>query len=262
MARDFLVEQKAYPQSIANLHYNPEFGIRGLHYDEFTGFLMKLDQFGFVQPGSVYQGHRAVGEEEVTERYRGFRLSRKYISGMHLMPDLFSVPIATLLSDLTQYFSDNNINRHGTYLYQDVLGATQYVHNSGILHDKIIDNPPHFIENENTKTFESLLRLRDAGKHVFLLTNSDFGFVNSGMTHMFAKQVREQNLPSWCDLFNVVITHAKKPLWFESKLPFRRIDKETGKMTFETVTKFESGGVYTEGCVNEFHRLTKLSEQR
>lgn len=45
-----------YPEAIRNLEYDPNFAVRGLHYDIKKGLLLKVDCFMQVQLGCVYRG--------------------------------------------------------------------------------------------------------------------------------------------------------------------------------------------------------------
>eukprot|EP00052_Salpingoeca_macrocollata_P014057 m.109906 g.109906 ORF g.109906 m.109906 type:complete len:586 (-) comp19169_c0_seq1:225-1982(-) len=299
LTRNFLVAHKAYPSSLDQLEYDPSFAIRGLHYDENTGFLMKLDQFGNVQAGCVYHGHRSVEVEEFLQLYQGFRLSKHYIRNtLHMMPDLFSVPVATLLADVTEHFLQNNIKRRPIYLHQDVTDALQFVHTTGVLHDAITASPDHYLEPCDDDTYRMLMRLRQAGKHIFLLTNSAFDFVNAGMKHVLQPLIDKANLENvsadsgsfgrisaetaaplaeepkpfhpphrrnkkvngWTDLFDAVMCSAQKPQWFDHHLPFRALDS-AGKMSFDTVHNLE-GRPVCQGSLAEFSRLTGLKQQR
>eukprot|EP00053_Salpingoeca_punica_P014290 m.129801 g.129801 ORF g.129801 m.129801 type:complete len:543 (+) comp16419_c0_seq2:321-1949(+) len=269
IARDYLVEQKDYPSAVKQLCFDRTFAIRGLYFDRVTGYLMKLDQFGCVQHGCVYHGHRSITNREFLEQYPGFRLSESYIAAnMYMLEDLFSVPIGALLANITQLFEDHGIKRSPVYLFSDMQDAVRYVHTSGILHTQIIESPHTYINTNSVVSFKLLDRLRTAGKHVFLLTNSEFDFVNAGMTHIFnlyqAMHGHEatSSVSNWVDYFDAVITNAKKPLWFDQGRSFRRLDPETGRMTFHAVSNFEKGGIYTEGGLLEFQRLTGLSGQR
>ena len=53
-----------------NLKYNPDFTIRGLHYDIEKGLFVKLDSFLQIQLGTVYKGLRRVPDEEVIQLYK------------------------------------------------------------------------------------------------------------------------------------------------------------------------------------------------
>lgn len=52
------------------LKYNPEFTVRGLHYDIEKGLFMKLDSFLQIQLGTVYKGVLPVPDEVVLDLYK------------------------------------------------------------------------------------------------------------------------------------------------------------------------------------------------
>ncbi|XP_048448654.1 5'-nucleotidase domain-containing protein 2-like, partial [Rhincodon typus] len=70
-AREILIDQYKYPEGIRKYEYQPNFAIRGLHYDVRKGFLMKIDAFHYVQLGTVYRGLSPVPDEEVFQMYDG-----------------------------------------------------------------------------------------------------------------------------------------------------------------------------------------------
>ena len=74
------------------------------------------------------------------------------------------------------------------------------------------------------------------------MTNSEFFFVNRGMTYLVG--------PDWRDLFDVVICNATKPNFFsasESSRPFRELDLngDSRKFNWTRVNSLEKGKVYT-----------------
>jgi hypothetical protein len=56
-------------------------------------------------------------------------------------------------------------------------------------------------------------------------------------------------MKSWMDYFDIVIASAQKPKFFLHNQPFRKLDKGTGRINWEKVTRFDSGEVYVQGCV-------------
>ena len=55
LAVQYLVDNLGYPASISHsLKFDPDFAIRGLHYDRSKGLLMKIDQYAKIQPGYLY----------------------------------------------------------------------------------------------------------------------------------------------------------------------------------------------------------------
>ena len=55
-----------------------------------------------------------------------------------MMSDLFCVPEATLLTDVTQAFVDHSIKHASRYLFADVHEAIQHVHSSGLMHKRCV----------------------------------------------------------------------------------------------------------------------------
>lgn len=68
-----------YPKDILELEYNPDFTIRGLHYDIEKGLFMKLDSFLQIQLGTVYKGLTPVSDEKVIELYKNKVIPIAYV---------------------------------------------------------------------------------------------------------------------------------------------------------------------------------------
>jgi len=81
LAREMLVKRFRYPEDILDLEYEPNFAVRGLHYDVEKGLLVKLDSFLQLQLGSVYRGRTKVGAEEVLKLYHNRLLPIAYVEG-------------------------------------------------------------------------------------------------------------------------------------------------------------------------------------
>lgn len=74
-----------YPNPILNLHYQPGFAVRGLHYDIGKGLLLKIDSFHQVQLGCVYRGLTPLPDEEVLALY-----GQRYIPADYLELNIHS----------------------------------------------------------------------------------------------------------------------------------------------------------------------------
>jgi len=68
-----------YPKEVANLEYNPQFAVRGLHYDIHKGLLLKVDSFMQVQMGCVYRGLSPLSDDEVLELYGSRKIPMQYV---------------------------------------------------------------------------------------------------------------------------------------------------------------------------------------
>ncbi|CAE1141987.1 unnamed protein product [Acanthosepion pharaonis] len=55
LGRDSLVYNSKYPDGLRKMKYDPNFAVRGLHYDVRKGLLMKIDSFHHIMLGTVYR---------------------------------------------------------------------------------------------------------------------------------------------------------------------------------------------------------------
>lgn len=79
-----LVKRFRYPDDILDLEYEPNFAVRGLHYDVEKGLLVKLDSFLQLQLGSVYRGRTKVEADEVLKLYHNRLLPIAYVEGPNM----------------------------------------------------------------------------------------------------------------------------------------------------------------------------------
>eukprot|EP00795_Rhopilema_esculentum_P006452 gene6452-11898_t len=252
-----LIEMFGYPKQIKSMRYDPGFAIRGLHFDTRKGLLMKLDSFSHIQIGTVYRGRQEVNSWDVVNYYGGTHLGIDQVSHankgtdtyIHQLIDLFSLPFMGLLSNVIEYLYQNNITYDPEYVYYDCERATQAVHYKGVMYDAITGNLEKYLP-ANPEMKEFLHKLKQHGKKLFMITNSKYNFVNKGMVHLMG--------PDWRDLFDVIVTDARKPRFFNDiQRPFRCVDTATGFPTWNQVNQFEPGKVYSEGNIKLFARFTE-----
>lgn len=234
LARDALVEKYGFPEQIKNLAYIRDFAIRGLHFDIEHGLLMKLDSFHQIQLGSVFHGLTPVPDEKVLAIYNGSYIPKTKIRGssdvlqMKQANDLFSVPEICLLSQVSEFFEQNNITSHPEMLFFDVQSAVSSIH--PVIHEKLNEQTigQYLEKHETLNVFMD--KLKAAGKSTFLITNSPFKFVDVGMKYMMGQD--------WVNKFDVIVAQARKPTFFTQRgkcKPFRRLDPKTGKLFLRTL---------------------------
>ncbi|XP_007503401.1 5'-nucleotidase domain-containing protein 3 [Monodelphis domestica] len=256
-ARDLLINEHRYPAEIRNYEYDPNFAIRGLHYDVHRAILMKIDAFHYIQLGTVYRGLSVVPDEEVIEMYEGSHIPLEQMSDfygksshgntMKQFMDIFSLPEMTLLSCVNEYFLKNNLDYEPVHLYKDVKDSIRDVHIKGIMYRAIeADIEKYICYAEQTRAV--LAKLADHGKKMFLITNSPSSFVDKGMRYIVGKD--------WRDMFDVVIVQAEKPNFFnDRRRPFRKVT-ERGVLLWDKIHKLEKGQIYKQGNLYEFLKLT------
>lgn len=254
-----LISTYGYPRGIEGMKYDPDFAIRGLHFDTSSGLLLKVDAFHNIMLGSVYRGLQPVPNEEVFKIYEGTHLAitkinpSNFLNGprrtMHHMIDLFSYPEMVLLSNVTEFFQRRSIPYDPEYLFGDCQQAVQNVHKSGKMYQAVISDIDKYLK-KSPRLGELLNRLVSSGKVLFLITNSGFEFVKKGMDHMVGK--------GWRDLFDVIITQARKPSFYhqQASRPFRCLDTRLYRPQWQKVSALCKGQVYIEGNIEQFIKFT------
>ncbi|XP_037925825.1 5'-nucleotidase domain-containing protein 3 isoform X2 [Hermetia illucens] len=253
-----LIERFKYPKAIAALEYIPGFAVRGLHYDIEQGLLLKLDSFLQIQLGSVYRGLTRVPDDEVLKIYKNRIIPIAYVEGhsktykpnkwskMVQLADLFSVPEMCLLCNVAEYFERNRIDYHPEILFHDVKNSVQNCH--PVMHRIVSENVEEYIE-KNPDLVKFFQRLVNAGKKLFLVTNSPFNFVNKGMSLLIGSD--------WREYFDVIIVQARKPLFFtDESRPLRIYDVESQTHLWDRITKLNRNKIYYEGTVKQLQELT------
>jgi FMN phosphatase YigB (HAD superfamily) len=110
----------------------------------------------------------------------------------------------------------------------------------------------YFEETPDLK--QVVLKFKAAGKRLIFVSNSPFWYVDAGMRYIFGDD--------WRDDWDAIVASAGKPNFYtDDSRPFREICKETRRLKFKPVDKFEHGSVYTEGCVKELMRLMQISDK-
>lgn len=112
-----------YPDGILKLDYDPNFAIRGLHYDIEKGFLMKLDSFLQIELRSVYKGLTKVPETDVLKLYKSRKVPYRFVDTSplskvrilkFLFPLLYSYYTNLLIifiCDLAKFSKNDSVSR-------------------------------------------------------------------------------------------------------------------------------------------------------
>ena len=257
-ALNLLVEKYHFPKSLRSLCYEPEFCIRGLHYDISKSLLMKVDICNVIQLGTVHRGLQKLTDDEVHEVFNGSRhipkhvIDQSYTGGESLrqLMDIFSIPEMMLLANVVDYFVKKNIPYDPRILFENVQNAVREVHISGLLYAEVCQNLEKYLEKHSL--CKLINHLTSKQKTLFLITNSNYQFVNTGMCYLLG--------PDWQDAFDVVIVQAKKPHFFKTNMrPFKTImpDSPEVEVSWSRVSEFKKGTVYCEGCLYELMNLSK-----
>lgn len=128
------------------------------------------------------------------------------------------------------------------------------IHDKGSLKKQVVADISKYI-----KQLPDLPRLldimREHGKKIFLLTNSEYSYSNSVMEYLFA--VPTAHGRSWQSYFDFIVVDACKPLFFSEGTFLRQLDIETGtvRIGLESDPTVKASNIYSGGNCDLFTKL-------
>ena len=121
-------------------------------------------------------------------------------------------------------------------------------------HEETRSHPNQYLHRD-PELIPYLHRLKQAGKKLFVITNSPFETVDAGMSYMVGH--------NWRDLFSVIIVQAGKPHFFTNNgKPFREVDMMRKIGRWDKVNQLEKGKIYAGGTIDQFQQLTGWTGHR
>lgn len=239
-----------YPHEIIEYKYDPTFPTRGLVFDAHYGNLLKVDSHGNLLVCT--HGFQFLKGSEIWESYPNKFIQRDDTKRFHILNTLFNMSETYLYACLVDFFSNCSryVNcetgyKHGNLfmsfrsIFQDVRDAMDYVHDSGCMKDKTLEDLQKYVVKDERMPL-LLSRMREVGK-VFLATNSDYNYTNAIMTYLFDVDdgsQKDHNVPrrSWRTYFDLIVVDTRKPLFFAEGTVLRQVNTDTGKLRIGTYT--------------------------
>lgn len=259
LAKDRLVNDFRYPaELLQGQRYDPEFAIRGLAVDLENAWICKLTSSYRV--ASAFYGRRRVTQNEVREMYKsergtGIQSVDERMRRLRPLNDHFSMVEACLLADVVQWFTDRKIRFDPRSVVTDVIKAVGKVHTSGQWHRTVVEDKDRYMEPDpEGRLLKLLRRFKAAGKKLMLTSNSEFWYVDAGMSHVVGEK--------WRRLFDIVVAPAGKPAFYTQSRPFREVDIETGQIKYDPITELSPQRVYCEGSIAELSQFSGLDMSR
>lgn len=243
---------RGYPPELAEVQYVYDFPVRGLLIDKRYGHLLKMDRYKYV--GKGYHGMRELTREERRNLYHSRRV-RPSAPRYHWIDTLYALPEAALYAGAVDL-----LDRYGTavdyaQLFQDIRECIDEAHRDGAIVDVILQDLPRFVEKDPDLP-ATLHKLRSAGKKLFLLTNSRWNYTDAMMSYLLDGMLAEY--PSWRNYFDVIVTAATKPAFFQERRPFM----ERTPNGLVLATKLERGKIYEGGNLQDFERMIRSGGDR
>ena len=245
-----LVRHRDYPAEILAIEPRPDFAIRGLVVDKFTGNILKMDAHRHV--GKGYHGFRALRDKERYE-YRNTTIRLNTDLRYVLIDTLFALPEAFLYAALVDWLETTRPGAQHDFvqLFDDIRFAIDLAHRDGSIKSAIMADTPRYIPR-GPELALTLHKFRSAGKKLFVITNSYAQYTSHVMSHLLDGVLPEY--PNWKSYFEIVITGSRKPGFFTQREPFLQVD-ESGVVVSETVTSLERGRIYQGGNLLDFEEL-------
>ena len=238
-----------YPQDLLKLQYRPNFLIRGLLVDAERGNLLKVDSHKYVK--IAYHGHRQLSKAERHDLYN--KQSFKAV-GFVSVDTLFALSEVQLFVEIVDYMENHpgRIAKSFREVYADLRTFIDLSHQDGSIKSKVIANPEKYVLKDKYLG-NSLVRLIDSGKHIFLLTNSIFDYTNVVMEYVLGDA--HEDFSNWKDYFDIVIVGSGKPGFFLGSQPFFEVVEESNLLRIHD-SSFVPGKIYHGGNARLFEKLT------
>jgi len=245
-----LVSEKKYPTEILKLEFDFHRVIQGLVIDKRRGNLLKVSRFGKVK--SSFHGLNPVDFKEQQKIYGNgvIDLSDPLIQSLDTN---FSVSNGVIYSQLTELKKGGlNLPDFQT-LAEDIKDAIDICHQDGTLKGEVRKNIEKYIIQDE-EVVRLLERYKKYGKKLLIITNSDFNYTKLLLTHTINPFLK--NHKDWTELFDITITSAMKPRFFNVNAPFLKIDYATGSM--QNVDHKITKGIYQGGFAGSLQKDLEL----
>ncbi|MCB9596532.1 MAG: HAD-IG family 5'-nucleotidase [Sandaracinaceae bacterium] len=223
---------------VDDLEFDPGSVRLGLILDLEHGNIVKANRFGYVK--RACHGTRPLSYDEQRRLY-GRDLVDLGESRWVFLNTLFSLSEACMYGQVVDRLDEGLVKGPMGYadLYRQIRACLDEAHIEGQLKAEIIADPDRFVVLDEELPL-ALRDLREAGKKVLLITNSEWPYTRDMMSYAF-----DRFLPgdmTWRDLFDMVIVSARKPSFFEHKNPCFEVIDDEGRLL--PVLRPEAGGTY------------------
>jgi 5'-nucleotidase len=225
---------------VDSLVFTPQAITQGIVVDRKLGNVVKANRFGFVKRAT--HGSRVLDFEEQRTVY-----SRVLVDlaepRWQFMNTLFSLSEASLFAGLVDVVDRGMGPTGASYedAYAVVRTSLDAAHVEGALKAEIVREPERFVELDEELPL-ALRDLRQAGKKLLVITNSEWEYTRDIMSYTFDRFVPG----GWRSLFDLVIVGARKPEFFMGSAPIFEIVDERGLLR-PNVGPLKEGGVYLGG---------------
>ena len=231
----------AHGWPVEDVRFDHEAVRLGLILDLEHGNIVKANRFGYVKRAA--HGTRPIPHSEQRALYARTLVDLSE-SRWHFLNTLFSLSEACMYAQMVDRLDDGRLTGPMGYadLYRVVRSCLDEAHLEGQLKAEIMADPDRFVVLD-PETPLALRDLREAGKKVLLITNSEYPYTQAMMRYAFDRYLPEGE--TWRDLFDMVIVSARKPSFYEHQNPCFEVVDTDGRLL--PVLAPEEGGIFLGG---------------
>lgn len=240
-----------YPDELGKLKFDPNFVIRGLLVDRERGNLLKVDAHKYVKIAT--HGHRRL---EKGERYELYNAKSFKADDFLTVDTFFALSETQLFTEIVDYMRRHpgSVEKSFRAVYQDLREWIDLSHQDGSIKNKVLADPERYIVRDK-HLVETLVKLIDGGKKLFVITNSDWTYTNSVMSYLLNDL--HDDFPRWQDYFEYIIVSAGKPNFFTGSNPFYEVVPEKEGLLRLHRGPLEPKKIYHGGNAILFEKLTR-----
>lgn len=238
-----------YPSALAELRFDPTFLIRGLLVDMDRGNLLKVDGHKYVK--TAYHGRAPLDKALRHKLYN----SESFKAGNLLSVDtFFALSEVQLFTEIVDYMDRHPDQIKKTYreVYHDLRRFIDLSHADGSIKSVVLAHPERFFRRDKHLA-PTLARYLEAGKTLFLLTNSGWDYTDQVMR--FVLDEATPDFPDWRSYFELIVVGAGKPAFFTGSQPFYEVMTDSGLLR-AGVDALTPTRIYQGGNANLFQKLT------
>jgi 5'-nucleotidase len=238
-----------YPEELSKLVFKPNLLMRGLLVDKIRGNLLKVDAYKYVK--MAYHGWSPLPKHERHAIYN----SQSYKAENFLSVDtFFSLSEVQLFVEIVDFMKKNpgKIKKSFSEIYNDLRIFIDTAHADGSIKNEVLAHPDKYIQKDKFLA-KTLVRLLDAGKSLFLLTNSMFDYTDQILSYVMSDGHFEFN--HWKEYWDIIIVGARKPSFFSDSQPFFEVVEDSGLLKHHN-GQLNPRSVYYGGNAKLFEKLT------
>ena len=241
--------EAGYPEELLNLEFNPNFLIRGLLVDKEQGNILRVDAHKYVK--DAFHGHKRLTKEE---RYKLYNAQGINAEEFLSIDTIFALSEVQIFAEIVHFMNKHPKAIRKTYseVYSDLREFIDLSHADGSIKNKVIKDPEKYISKDKYLP-TTLVRLIDAGKSLFLLTNSSYEYTNVIMSYLFDETY--EGFHHWRDYFDYICISASKPGFFVGSQAFFEVQTDSDLIR-PLNGPLKKKGVYFAGNAHLFERLT------